>query len=128
MSRASTAILALAIIASGVIHDLSWQLIDYELQGNWRALTQWLPIAVLAMTAARGWRDRFISAACMSVAIMGSTTTLCSAAWFVARWDAQSWSCSREFSNGMVLLSALLACVALAYWRHDGRQPDHGSS
>lgn len=117
MRRSTAVIVALSIIAAGAVHDLSWQLVDYEVQGQWRALTQFLPIAVLAMAAARGWRNRFISAACMAVAIMGSTTTICSTAWFLVRWDPQAWSCSREFSNAMVLLSALLACLALTYWK-----------
>lgn len=108
---------ALAIIAAGAFHDLSWQLLDYELQGNWRAMTQAFPLIALSVTAAKGWRNRFISAACMAVAVMGSTTTLCSAAWFVGRWNPQAWSCSSEFSNAMVLLSALLACLALTYWK-----------
>lgn len=113
----AAAVAALLIVAAGTFHDLSWQLISYELQGNWRALTGWLPLVVLAVVAARGWRNRFVSAACMAVAVMGSTTTLCSLAWFLVRWDTRAWSCSREFSNGMVLLSALLACVALTYWK-----------
>jgi hypothetical protein len=115
--RRRTAGAALLIVFAGAFHDLSWQLVDYDQQGNWRAMTQFMPLLALAIVAARGWRDRFISAACMAVAVMGSTTTLCSAAWFAIRWDPQSWSCSREFSNSMVLLSAMLACVALTYWK-----------
>lgn len=109
--------LAVLIVLAAAIHDLSWQLLPYEFQGNWRALTQWLPLLILAVVAARSSRNRFVSAACLSAAVMGSTTTLCSIAWFAVRWDSHAWSCSRAFSNWMVLLSALMACVALAYWR-----------
>lgn len=115
--KPTAVVAALAIVAAGAFHDLSWQLVDYEIQGNWRALTQWFPLLALALVAARGWRDRFVSAACMAVAVMGSTTTMCSAAWLAVRWDPHVWSCSREFSNAMVLLSALAACVALTYWK-----------
>lgn len=107
--------IGLAILLAGLAHDTIWQSVERALQGPMRGLTQLLPVMVLAFFCARGWRDPHVSAACLAVFLMGTTTAACSAGWFVVRWT--DWRCTETFQNWTTVLSCWMAALCLARWR-----------
>lgn len=100
------------------VNELSWQWLPCELQGRWHGMTQWLPIAFACFCAARPERSAFLSAAMLATAIYSGTTSICSAAWLVLRFETASCTsqCSAFLGIPMLILSALVAMLALTRW------------
>jgi len=110
---------AVILLALACIHEFSWQVFPWALQGQWRAVTQWLVIAWLALSVARLGRNKLLSAACLATTIMSSTTAVCSAAWMINPWELQAGTsqCSQWLSFPTMFVSVLVALLALRRWK-----------
>jgi len=115
MSRA----IAAALLMFGCAHEFAWQLFQPDLQGDVRMLTAWPLTAALLGLLAVICRDRIITAACIAVGIMTSTTALCSAWWLMSPWVVTPGQdqCSERLGFPMLLLSAFAAVCALSIWK-----------
>lgn len=112
---------ALLVLVLACVHEFAWQFLPdgLGLQGNLRAVTQCPLIVALLFGVSAMARERFVSAVCVAVAIMSSTTALGSVWWFLARWDAvpNIEHFSRQAAAPMLLLSAVAALAV--FWRWD---------
>lgn len=108
---------ALAVLLAACVHEFAWQLFDIERQGDIRAVTQWPLILTLCIALGRRG-DRFSQAVASTVGIMSLTTAACSLAWLLGPFEVQPGEdqCSRHWGIPMLLVSALAACVAVAWW------------
>lgn len=115
--------LAAVVLAAACIHEFAWQMVTPDLQGDLRAVTQWPLVASLCLGFAVAARDRFAIAAAVAVGIMSLTTAACSLAWLVHPFEVLPGEdqCSRHWGLPMLLVSALAACAAVAWW-----SPYHG--
>lgn len=117
---------ALLVLVMACVHEFAWQFLPdgLGLQGNLRAVTQWpYLLAVLAGLAVL-MQDRFMSAVCAAAAVMSSTTALCGAWWFAARWDLVPGveHCSTKLGFPLLLLSAAVAVSVFWRWGDDRGQ------
>lgn len=107
--------IAEALLVLACVHEFAWKMFPDDIHGDIRALTQ-LPLLV-ALCACVAWlsKSRMITAACVAISIMSSTTAMCSAAWLYAPWALESWeqSCSEAWGVPMLLLSGLAAILVL---------------
>lgn len=107
--------IAETLLVLACIHEFAWKMFSEDIQGDIRALTQW-PLLV-ALCACVAWlsKSRMITAACVAISIMSSTTAMCSAAWLYAPWALESWeqSCSETWGFPMLLLSCFAAILVL---------------
>lgn len=113
--------LGAVLLALSCVHEFSWQLLPWEYQGQWRAVTQFPLIGWACYCVARPERSRVLSAAALATFLMSSTTGLCSAAWLIHPWTLQAgqWQCSQWLGWPINLLSALVALLALVRWRDE---------
>lgn len=105
----------LAIILCACIHEFSWRMFPHDIQGQWWAMTQWLPIASLG-AAAFCERTRALKAAAVVAIVMSATTSLCSAYWLaIDEFETQPGQvqCSSIIGFPLELLSVLAALVVL---------------
>ena len=111
--------IAVAVLAAAAVHEFAWQLAPAELQGDVRAVTQWPLIGLLCLALAARSRSGFVAAVAACVAVMSSTTAICSATWLAHPWPATLGEdqCSARWGVPMVLVSALCAAIALMRWR-----------
>lgn len=109
------------LLAAACVHEFSWQLLPWEYQGPWRAVTQWPVIAWACFCAVRPERSRLLAAAGLATAMMSSTTAICSAAWLAHPWQLNPGQsqCSQWLGWPVLLLSALIALLALLRWRDE---------
>lgn len=113
-------LLAAVILAASCIHEFAWQLLPMELQGDFRAVTQWPLVATLCVAFSLVCKDRFCTAVALTVGIMSSTTAACSLAWLIHPFETQAGEdqCSKVWGLPMLLVSALCASWALGSWSH----------
>jgi hypothetical protein len=116
---------ALWLLVAACANEFLWWLAPRGagLQGAIRYVTTW-PLICMAMLGLHLWlRDRFLSAVCVAVAVMSSTTAGCSAYWLFTRFVLQPGrdQCSKEWGVPMLLVSAAAALAAFWGW-NDGKQ------
>ena len=110
--------MAVALLAFAVTHEFGWLYWPAELQGDVRSVTQWPLVACLCALLALVARSRDVTAACVAVAVMSSTTAACSAVWIYAPWPVQPGQeqCSAHWGVPVLLVSVLAACLVLWRW------------
>ena len=109
--------LALTIILLGVVHETLWQFWPDDLQGDIEAITRWPLIVSICVALASSWRSHNITAACVCVSIMSSTTALCSAWYLIDPWVPipEQEQCSAHWGPLSMLLSVACALGTLFY-------------
>lgn len=114
-----TRVLALLVLAIGCVNEFAWQAAPIHLQGDIRALTEGLLIISLCLVVNAVSSDRFMAAVALAVGIMSLSTAMCSLAWLIHPFEtlAGEDQCSRQVGFPLLLVSALVACVALTQWR-----------
>lgn len=117
----------LFLLVFACIHEFSWQALPWELQGYWRNVTQWALIFWLCGCYARSARELFASAVCVMVALMSSTTAICSAAWLVHPWPRTEGGtqCSQWLGWPVLLVSVGLAVLCLGMWTLRDKKREH---
>jgi len=103
------------LLVLACIHEFAWKMFSEDIQGDIRALTQWPLLVALCAFVAWLSKSRMITAACVAISIMSSTTAMCSAAWLYSPWSIESWeqSCSETWGFPMLLLSCFAAILVL---------------
>lgn len=116
--------IAAALLLAACLHEFLWQWFSPDQQGDVRAVTQWLPIAVPHLLLAWVVRRPIVTAACAAVVLMSSTTAACSLSWLIDPWltTAGEDQCSRKWGIPMLLVSGIAALLVLSMWR-----PSRGS-
>jgi hypothetical protein len=111
---------ALVLLVFACIHEFAWQLFPagVGIHGNVRNVTLWPLICSACITIAVLARDRFATAVCVAVAMMTSTTALCSAWWLASPFDTGpgKWQCSTQLGQPIFLVSIIAAL--LTFWRY----------
>jgi hypothetical protein len=107
--------IAETLLVLACIHEFAWKMFSEDIQGDIRALTQWPLLVALCAFVAWLSKSRMITAACVAISIMSSTTAMCSAAWLYSPWSIESWeqSCSETWGFPMLLLSCFAAILVL---------------
>ncbi len=117
---------AVLLLAIGCIHEFAWQLLPagLGLQGNFRNVTQWALFCALFLVVHVLARNRFMSAVCVALTVMSSTTAACSLWWFFARfeWVPGREQCSKAMSFPLLMLSASAALLVFWCWREPTRE------
>jgi hypothetical protein len=110
---------ALAALVAAAVNEFAWQFAAPGLQGAIRYITQWPLIAVLLLGLHLAFRDRFLSAVCVAVAVMSSTTAGCSVYWLATKFVLLPGEdqCSKQWGVPMLLVSAVAALAV--FWRWD---------
>ena len=110
---------ALALLVAAGLNEFAWQFAPAGVQGAIRYVTQWPLICVALLGLHLAFRDRFLSAVCVAVAVMSSTTAGCGAYWLATRFVLQAGEeqCSKEWGVPMLLVSAVAALAV--FWRWD---------
>lgn len=114
---------ALILLAVACVHEFAWQLAPAGSQGAVRYVTAWPLVCVVLLGLHLYMRDRFLSAVCMAVALMTSTTAGCSAYWLATKFVLQPGQeqCSKSWGVPMLLVSAAAALAVFWRWPH-GKQ------
>ena len=101
------------------MNEFIWQAAPVGQQGAVRYVTQWPLICALLLGVHLAFRNRFLSAVCIAVAVMSSTTAGCSAYWLVTKFVLQPGQeqCSKQWGVPMLLVSAVAALAV--FWRWD---------
>lgn len=110
---------ALALLLAACVNEFGWEFLPagFGMQGYFRYVTQW-PLLCIAMFGLHALaRHRFVSAVCMAVTVMSSTTALCGAWWFGAYFGLLTplTHCSKALGVPLTLVSA--ASALLVFWR-----------
>lgn len=94
-----------------------------HLQGRWHGMTQWFPLAFACFCAQRPERSPFLSASMLATFIYSSTTSICSGAWMVLRFETADCKsqCSAWLGLPMMAVSAIVAALALRRWKTTNR-------
>lgn len=111
--------LALLILVVGSVNEFAWQIFPVDQQGDVRAVTEGLLVLSLCLAFYAVSTDRFVAAVAISVGIMSTSTSICSLAWLLHPFEtlAGEDQCSKQVGIPLLLVSALVVCVALARWR-----------
>tara|TARA_R110000868_G_scaffold44563_2_gene148652 strand:+ start:1466 stop:1822 length:357 start_codon:yes stop_codon:yes gene_type:complete len=114
--------LALLVLVLACLHEFAWLAVPYEFQGDVRAITQWPLVTCLCIVCALAMWDRFVTACCLAVGLMSSTTAICSAAWLVAPWPIEPGAeqCSTHWGVPLLLVSGLAALLVIISGKSDG--------
>lgn len=113
---------AILVLLAACVHEFSWRALPFAAQGQWWAMTQWLPIVTIGYAAVFAQKTRSLKAAVLAAVIMSSTTSLCSVYWLaIARFDTVPGEvqCSTLIGFPIELLSVLAALAVLARSRND---------
>lgn len=112
---------ALAVLVAACVNEFAWWHVARGTgeQGAIRYVTQWQLVCLVLLGLHLAFRDRFLSAVCVAVAVMSSTTAGCSAYWLATRFVLLSGEeqCSKEWGVPMLLVSAVAALAV--FWRWD---------
>lgn len=107
------------LLAAACVNEFAWWHLATGTgeQGAVRYITTWALICAAALGLHLALRDRFITAVCVAVAFMSSTTAGCSAYWLATKFVLQPGEdqCSKQWGVPMLLVSAVAALAV--YWR-----------
>lgn len=119
-----TSWIASILLLLAAMHEFAWQWFPAEMQGDIEVVTRWPLICALCFCVGVLSRDRNIQGACAAIATMSVTTAACSLWWLLDPWPTVPGGeqCSTKWGPLSLLLSGLVACVVIAYWRW----ADHG--
>jgi len=111
---------AVVLLTACAVNEFLWQIFPSDIAGDIKSITQFPLIVALCFFVTMLSRSVLMSAVCVAIAGMSSTTAICSAWYLYSPWVyiQGTETCSAKTGPVVMLLSALAAMLVLIIWRN----------